>query len=81
MAARKKGDLVQYCGGLFPTDARKPPSGPLVKPKMDLYCRGFYVQAIGQLSLDPSEVGEGRVADLSALALFGKSSRSKNLSF
>ena len=41
MAARKKGDLVLYCAGLFPTEARKLPSGPLVNPKMDLYCRGF----------------------------------------
>jgi len=38
MAARKKGDLVLYSRGLFPTEARKPPSCPLVKPKMDLYC-------------------------------------------
>jgi len=41
MAARKKGDLVLYFGYLFPTEARKPPLCPLVKPKMDLYCRGF----------------------------------------
>ena len=41
MAARKKGDPVLYCGGLFPTEARKPPSCFLVKPKMDLYCWGF----------------------------------------
>jgi len=41
MAARKKGDLVLYCGGLFPTEAHKPPSCPSVKPKMDLYCQGF----------------------------------------
>ena len=40
-AARKKGDLVLYCGGLFPTEAREPPSCPFVKPKIDLYCRGF----------------------------------------
>jgi len=38
MAARKKGDHVLYSGDLFPTKARKPPSCPLVKPKMDLYC-------------------------------------------
>jgi len=41
MGARKKGDLVLYSGDLFPTEARKPPSCPLVKPKMDLYCWGF----------------------------------------
>ena len=41
MAASKKGDLVLYCGGLFPTEERKPPLCPLVKPKIDLYCRGF----------------------------------------
>ena len=41
MAARKKGDRVLYCGGLLPTEAREPPSCPLVKPKKDLYCRGF----------------------------------------
>jgi len=41
MAARKKGDLVLYFGDLFPTEARKPLLCPLVKPKMDLYCRGF----------------------------------------
>jgi len=41
MAARKKGDLVLYSGDLFPTEARKPPLCPLVKPKMDLYCWGF----------------------------------------
>jgi len=40
-AARKKGDLVLYFGDHFRTEARKPPSCPLVKPKMDLYCRGF----------------------------------------
>jgi len=38
MAARKKGDLVLYSSALFPTEARKPLSCPLVKPKMDLYC-------------------------------------------
>jgi len=38
MAARKKGDLVLYSRGFFPTEAHKPPSCPLVKPKMDLYC-------------------------------------------
>ena len=41
MATRKKGDLVLYCSGVFPTEAREPPLRPLVKPKMDLYCRGF----------------------------------------
>jgi len=41
MATRKKGDPVLYFGDLFPSEARKPPSCPLVKPKMDLYCRGF----------------------------------------
>ena len=41
MAARKKGDLVLYSGDLFLTKARKPPSCPLVKLKMDLYCWGF----------------------------------------
>jgi len=41
MAARKKGDLVLYSGDLFPTEARKPLSCPLAKPKMDLYCWGF----------------------------------------
>ena len=41
MAARKKGDLVLYSGDIFPTEARKPPSCPLVKPKIDLYGGGF----------------------------------------
>ena len=48
MAARKKGDLVLYFGDLFPTEARKPPSCPLVKPKMDLYYRGFSRSEISQ---------------------------------
>jgi len=48
MAARKKGDLVLYCGGLFPIEARKPPSCPLVKPKMDLYSQGFYLSETSQ---------------------------------
>jgi len=42
-AARKKGDLLLYSGDLFPTEPCKPPSCPLVKPKMDLYCRGFFL--------------------------------------
>ena len=41
MAARKKGDLERYSGDLFPTEERKLPSCPLVKPKMELYCGGF----------------------------------------
>ena len=48
MAARKKGDLVLYFGDRFPTEARKPPSCRLVKPKMDLYCRGFSLSETGQ---------------------------------
>jgi len=48
MAGRKKGDLVLYSGDLFPTEARKPPSCPLVKPKMDLYCRGFTLSETSQ---------------------------------
>jgi len=48
MAARKKGDLVLYSGDLVPTEARKPPSCPLVKPKMDLYCRGFSLSETNQ---------------------------------
>jgi len=48
MAERKKGDLVLYCGGLFPTEAREPLSCPLVKPKMDLYCRGFSLSETSQ---------------------------------
>jgi len=48
MAARKKGDLVLYSGDLFPTEARKPPSCPLVKPKIDLYCRGFFLSETSQ---------------------------------
>jgi len=48
MAARKKGDPVLYFGGLFLTEARKPPSCPLVKPKMDLYCWGFSLSEISQ---------------------------------
>jgi len=48
MAARKKGDVVLYSGDLFPTEARKPPSCPLVKPKMDLYCRGFSLSETSQ---------------------------------
>jgi len=53
MAARKKGDLVLYCGGLFPTEARKPPSCPLVKRKMDLYCQGFSLSETGSAELRP----------------------------
>ena len=48
MAARKKCDLVLYFSDLFPTEARKPPSSPLVKPKMDLYCRGFSLNETNQ---------------------------------
>ena len=48
MAEGKKGDLVLYYGDLFPTEARIPPSCPLVKPKMDLYCRGFSHSEISQ---------------------------------
>jgi len=48
MAARGKGDLVLYFRDLLPTEARKPPSCPLVKPKMDLYCWGFFLSEAGQ---------------------------------
>jgi len=48
MAAIKKGDLMLYSGDLFPTEARKPPSYPLVKPKMDLYCWGFSLSETSQ---------------------------------
>jgi len=48
MAARKKGYLVLYSLDLFPTEARKPPSCPLVKPKIDLYCRGFSLSETSQ---------------------------------
>jgi len=48
MAARKKGDLVLYSGYVFHAEARKPPSCPLVKPKMDLYCRGFSLSESSQ---------------------------------
>jgi len=48
MVARKKGDRVLYSGDLFPPEARKPPSCPLVKPKMDLYCRGFFLSETSQ---------------------------------
>jgi len=41
MSPRKKSDLVLYSSDLIPTEAHKPPSCPLVKPKIDLYCRGF----------------------------------------
>jgi len=41
MEGRKKGDPVLYSGDLFPPEARKPPSCPLVKPKINLYCWGF----------------------------------------
>ena len=44
-AARKRGVLVLYSSDLFHTEARKPPSCPFVKPKMDLYCRGFSLSA------------------------------------
>ena len=44
----KKGDLVLYSGDLFPTEARKPLSCPLVKPKIDLYCRGFSLSETSQ---------------------------------
>jgi len=47
-AARKKGDLVLYSSDLFPTEARKSPSCPLVKPKLDLYCRGFSLSETNQ---------------------------------
>jgi len=53
MAARKKGDLVLYSSGLFPTEARKPSSCPSVKPKMDLYCRGFTLSETGSAELRP----------------------------
>jgi len=48
MAARKKGDLVPYCGDVFPTEARKAPSCPLVKRKMDLYCSWFSLSETSQ---------------------------------
>jgi len=48
MAARETGDLVLYSGDLFPTEERKPPSCPLVKVKMDLYCRGFSLSETSQ---------------------------------
>ena len=48
MAARKIRDLVLYCGGLLPTEARKLPLGPLVKPQMDLYCLGFSLRETSQ---------------------------------
>jgi len=48
MVARKKGDLVLYFGDLFPTEAGKPPSCPLVKPKIDLYGRGFSLSETSQ---------------------------------
>jgi len=48
MAARKKGDHVLYSGYLFPTEARKPPTCPLVKPIMDLYCWGFSLSETSQ---------------------------------
>jgi len=48
MAAIKKFDLVLYSGDLFPTEARKPPSCPFVKPKMDLDCRGFSLSETSQ---------------------------------
>ena len=50
MAARKKGDLVLYSGDLFPTEARKPPSCPLVKPKMG----GYHVD-IGQKTIQKAK--------------------------
>ena len=48
ITARKKCDLVLYSGDLIPTDARKPPSCHLVKPKMDLYCWGFSLSETSQ---------------------------------
>jgi len=48
MAARKKGDLELYSGDLFPAEARKPPSCPLGKAKMDLYCLGFSLSETSQ---------------------------------
>ena len=48
MVARKKGDPVLYCGGLFSPEACKPPSCPLVKEKIDLYCRGFFLSETSQ---------------------------------
>ena len=53
MAARKKGDPVLYSGDLFPTEARKPPSCPLVKPKIDLYCRGFPLVKLASAEVRP----------------------------
>jgi len=47
-SSKKKGDLVLYSGDLFPTEARKPPSCPLVKPKIDFYCGGFYLSETTQ---------------------------------
>jgi len=49
MAAIKKGDLVLYCGNIFPNEARKPQVCPLVKPKMDLYCWGFSLSETSQV--------------------------------
>ena len=48
MEARKKGDLVPSTGDVFPTEARKAPSCPLVKLKMDLYCSGFSLSETSQ---------------------------------
>ena len=48
IAKRKKGDLVPYSGDVFPTEAHKAPSCPLVKPKMDLYCSGFSLSETSQ---------------------------------
>ena len=56
MAARKKGDLVLYSGDLFRTEARKPPSCPLVKPasaevRPGYYCHRSRVHTIAGVAL------------------------------
>jgi len=53
MVARKKGDLVLYSGDLLPTEARKPPSCPIVKPKMDWYCWGFLLVKTASAEVRP----------------------------
>jgi len=73
MAARKKGDLVVYAGDLFPTEARKPPSCPLVKPKMDLYYRGFSLSETGSAELRAGEYcHRSRVHTIPGVALARK---------
>ena len=71
--SKKKGDLVLYYGDLFPTEARKPPSCPLVKQKIDLYCRGFPLVKPASADVRPGEYcHRSRVHTIPGVALAQK---------